>query len=76
MFFFHSLISNKYKTEFETCVISCATNALECDGVVYFCDNVRDLVLAEIGSFRFCMAWMVGGLAEYMLDLVSLAIGS
>ena len=55
---------------------SCASNALECDEVVYFCDNVRDLVLAEIGSFRVWMAWMVGGLVEYMLDMVSLAIGS
>ena len=76
MFFFHSSISNQYKTEFETCVISCADNALECDGVVYFCDNVRDRVLAEIGSFRVWMSWMVGGLVEYMLDMVRLAIGS
>ena len=39
------------KTEFATCVSSCAANALECDGVVQLCDNVRDLVLAAIGSF-------------------------
>ena len=55
---------------------SCAVNALDCDGVVYFCDNVRDLVLAAIGSFRVWIAWMVGGLAGYMLDLVRLEIGS
>ena len=41
--------------------------------VVYFCDNVRDLVLSEIGSFRF---WMVGGIADSLLDLVRLVIGS
>ena len=55
---------------------SCAVNAFECDGVLYFCDNVWDLVLAAIGSFRVWIAWMVGGLAGYMLDLVRLEIGS
>ena len=55
---------------------SCASNALECDGVIYFCDNVRDLVLVAIGSFRVWIAWMVGGFAEFLLDLVHLAIGS
>ena len=55
---------------------SYAANACECDGVVYFCDYVWDLVLAEIGSFRVWIAWMVGRLAESMLDLVCLAIGS
>ena len=74
--FFHSPISNQYKTEFAICVGICAANALECDGVVYFCDNVRDIVLVAIGSFRVWIAWMVGGLDESMLDLVRLAIGS
>ena len=55
---------------------SCASNALECDGVLYFYDNVRDLVLSAIGSFRVLIAWMVGGLAESMLDLVRLVICS
>ena len=55
---------------------SCAANALECDGVVYFCDNVRYLVFAAIGSFRVWIAWMVDRIVEYMLDLVRLEIGS
>ena len=55
---------------------SCAAITLECDGLVYFCDNVRDLVLAAIGSFRVWIDWMVGGLVEYMLDMVRLEIGS
>ena len=38
--------------------------------------KVRDLVLTEIGSFRFWIAWMVYGLAESMLDMVRLVIGS
>ena len=76
MFFFHSPISNQYKTEFAIYVSSCDANILECDGVVYFCDNLRDLVLVAIGSFRVCIAWMVGGLVEYMLYMIRLAIGS
>ena len=55
---------------------SCAAKILEFEGVAYFCDTVRDLVLVAIGSFRFWIAWMVGGFAEFMLDLVRLAIGS
>ena len=55
---------------------SCASNDLECDGVVYFCDNIWDLVLAAIGSFRVWIAWMVGGLVGYILDLVCSEIGS
>ena len=55
---------------------SCAAKALECDGVVYFYENVRDLVLAEIGSFRVWISWIFCGLVESMLDLVRLAIGS
>ena len=76
MLFFHSPILNQYKTEFAICVSSFSSNAIECVGVVYFCDNVWDLVIAEIGLFRVWMAWMVGGLVEYMLDLLRLAIGS
>ena len=57
-------------------MISCADNSIEFDGVVYLYENVRDLVIAEIGSFRVWIAWMVGGLVEYMLGLVSLVIGS
>ena len=34
------------------------------------------LVLSEIGSFRVWIAWMVGGIVEYILDLVRLEIGS
>ena len=55
---------------------SCAANDLGCDGVVYFFENVRDIVLVAIGSFRVWIAWMVGGLVESILDLVRLAIGS
>ena len=57
-------------------MISCSPNAIECDGVVYFCDNVQDLVLAAIGSFRVWIDWMVGGFVESMFDLVHLVIGS
>ena len=57
-------------------MISFSANALECEGVVYFCDNVRDLVLAAIGSFRVWISWMVGRLDESMLDLIRLVIGS
>ena len=55
---------------------SCAANSLECEGVVYFCVSVRDLVLFAIGSFRFWIAWMVRKFSVSMLDLVRLAIGS
>ena len=55
---------------------SCVANSLECDGVIYFCDKVRDIVLSAIVSFEVWIAWMVGGLAESMLDLVRLEIGS
>ena len=34
------------------------------------------LVLAEIGSFRGWIAWIVGRLVEYMRDIVRLVIGS
>ena len=37
---------------------------------------MQDIVLVAMGSFRFWIAWMVDGLAESMLDLVRLAIGS
>ena len=52
---------------------SCAANDLECDGVVYFCDNVWGIVLATIGSFRVWIACMVSVHVEYMFDLVCLA---
>ena len=55
---------------------SFAANDFEFDGVVYFCANVRDLVLSEIGSFRVWIDWMFGELSESMLDWVCLAIGS
>ena len=55
---------------------SCAANAMECEGLVQFCDTVWDIFLVAIGSFRVWIAWMVGGFAEFMLDLVRLAIGS
>ena len=35
-----------------------------------------DLVLAEMGSFRVWIAWIVRGLVESMRDLVHLVIGS
>ena len=59
-----------------TCVSSCAANIIECEGVVYSCETVRDLVLVAIGSFRFWIAWMDGWFADFMIDLVRLAIGS
>ena len=34
-----------------------------------------DLVLAEIGSFRGWIEWIVGGLVESMCDRVCLEIG-
>ena len=54
---------------------SCAANAHECEGVVYFCVTVRDIVIFAIGLFRFCISWMVCKFAVSMLDLVCLAIG-
>ena len=30
--------------------LSCVASALECEGVVYFCANILDLVLCAIGS--------------------------
>ena len=35
-----------------------------------------DLVLDAMGSFRGWIAWIVGGLVEYMRDLMRVAIGS
>ena len=55
---------------------SCDANALECEGVLYFCVNVWDLVLFAIGSFRFWISWMVRNFAVNMVDMVRLAIGS
>ena len=39
-------------------------------------DTVWDLAIFAIGSFRIWIAWMVGGFAEFMLDMVRLEIGS
>ena len=55
---------------------SFSANAIECEGVVYFCVTVRDLVSFAIGSFRVWIACMVGKFSVSMLDLVRLAIGS
>ena len=63
------------KTEFSTCVSSCAANACERAGVVYFLDTVWDLVIAVIFSFRGWIAWIGGGVVEAMRDMVRLAIG-
>ena len=40
-------------SELAAWVRSCVASALECEGVVYFCVNIRDLVLLEIGSLVF-----------------------
>ena len=55
---------------------SCSENAFGCEGVVCFCVTVRDLTLFGIREFLVWIAWMVGELAESMLDLVWLVIGS
>ena len=57
-------------------MISCAANALECEGVVYFYVTVQNLVLFVIGSFRFWIAWIDRKFAVSMMDLVRLVIGS
>ena len=57
-------------------MIICASNSLECEGVLYFCVTVRDIFLCAIGSFRFWIAWMFRKFARSMLDLVRLAIVS
>ena len=56
-------------------MISCAANAIECDGVVYCCANARVVVLSAIGSFKVWISWMVGGFVESMLDRLRLVIG-
>ena len=55
---------------------SCVANALECDGVVYFCVNVRDLVLFAIGPLEFWIVCVGRKFDVSMRDLVRLAIGS
>ena len=55
---------------------SCVANALEFEGVVYFCVTVRDIFLFATGLVRVWTAWMVGEFAESMHDLVRLAIVS
>ena len=57
-------------------MISCASNDLECEGVVCFFVTVRDLVLFVIGSFGFLIAWMDCKFAVSVLYLVRLAIAS
>ena len=64
------------KTACDTCASSCAASARECDGVVYFCANVRDLVLAEMGSFLGWIYCIFDCCVDLMFDLVRLAIGS
>ena len=59
-----------------TCVRSCAASARDCDGVVYCCANVRDLVPAAMGS---CLGWiscMFDCYVELVFDMVLLVIGS
>ena len=36
---------------------------------------MRDIFLSATGSFRVRIAWIVGGMVEFMRDLVCLAIG-
>ena len=55
---------------------SCAANALECEGVLYLCDTVRDIVLVSIDSFRVWIAWKVCEFSESVIELVRLVIGS
>ena len=55
---------------------SCATNALECEGVVYVCVTVRKIVLLVIASFRVFIAWMVCKFSASILDLLHLEIDS
>ena len=64
------------KTACAKCVRSCAARARECDGVVYCCANVRDLVLSAMVSFIGCIYCMFDCCVELMFDLVRLAIGS
>ena len=63
------------KTACATCARSCADSARECDEVVYFCANVRDLVLAAMGSFLGWISCIFDCCVELMFDLVVLAIG-
>ena len=56
--------------------VFCAASARECDGVVYFCENVRDIVLAAMGSFLGWIPCMFDCCVDLMFVLVRLAIGS
>ena len=55
---------------------SCAVKYLEYEGIVYFCVNVRYIVLFAIGSLEFSIALLGCKFAVSMLDLVRLEIGS
>ena len=57
-------------------MISCVASAIECEGVVYFCANVQDLVLFAIGSLFFWIFLVGCNFDVLLLDLVILAIGS
>ena len=64
------------KTVCATCVRSFSASARECDGVVYCCVNVWDIVLDAMGS---CLGWiscMFDCCVDLMFDLVRLEIGS
>ena len=50
--------------------------ALECEGVVYLCTNVLDLVLCAISSLLFSIILVGCNCSVLLLDLVCLAIGS
>ena len=65
-----------YNTELATWLRSCVTRYLECEGVVYFCVNVWDLVLFAIGSLVFWIVLVGCKFAVSLLDLVRLALGS
>ena len=64
------------KTACATCERSCVAIARECDGVVYFCANVRDFVLGAMGSFLGWIYCMFDFYVDLMFDLVRLEIGS
>ena len=51
-------------------------SALECEGVVYFCANVMDLVLFAIGSLLFRIIVVRCNFSVLLLDLVFLDKGS
>ena len=64
------------KTACDTCARSCSASAHECDGIVYFFMNVRDFVLAAMGSFSGWIYCMFDCYVDLMFDLVLFPIGS